>query len=100
MERKWLISTLKGDDSVVEKISVNIMVVGLNLEHNFLVPQEMCISDVVDLIVQALKDEYPKVKNMSLGKFSLMQITSGKILNPSCNFNQLGIVQGERLLLL
>ena len=84
---------------MVEKISVNIKAVGLNVEHNFLIPRDMNISDAVELIVKALCEEYPGVKNSSLGH-ALMQESSGKVLNQSCSFRQLGIVQGERMILI
>lgn len=85
---------------LVEKISINIKVVGLNVEHNFLIPQDMCVSDAVELIVKALCEEYPKVKNTSPTGHALMQASSGKVLNQSCSFKQLGIVQGERMILI
>lgn len=85
---------------MVEKISVNIEIVGLNVEHNFLIPQEMCVADGVELIVKVLCEEYPGVKSTSLSGHALMQVSSGKMLNQSCSFKQLGIVQGERLILI
>ena len=84
---------------MVEKISVNIKVVGLNVEHNFLIPKDMSAKDAVELIVKALCEEYPGVKDNAEGH-SLLQISSGKVLNPSCSLKQLGIVQGERMILI
>lgn len=85
---------------LVEKISVNIKVIGLNVEHNFLIPQDMSVFDAVELIVKALCEEYPNVKNTSSTGHALMQVSSGKVLQHSCSFKQLGIVQGERLILI
>ena len=85
---------------LVDKISVNIKVVGLNVEHNFLVPRNMLVSDVVDLVVKALCEEYPSVKNISSTGHALMQATSGKMLDQSCSLKQLGVVQGERMILI
>ena len=85
---------------LVEKISVNIKVVGLNVEHNFLIPREMSVFDAVELIVKALREEYPGAGNNSPVNHALMQASSGKILNQSCSFKQLGIVQGERMILI
>ena len=85
---------------LVEQISINIKVVGLNVEHNFLVPREMSVYDAVELIVRALRDEYPGVMNNSSASHALMQASSGKILNQSCSFKQLGIVQGDRMILI
>lgn len=85
---------------LVDKISINIKVVGLNVDHNFLIPREMSVHDAVDLIVKALCEEYPEVNNNMLDGHSLMQISSGRMLNQSCSFKQLGIVQGERMILI
>ena len=85
---------------LVEKISVNIKVVGLNVEHNFLIPWDMSVSDAVELVIKALCEEYPNVKNTSPAGHALMQASSGKVLERSCSFKQLGIVQGERMILI
>lgn len=85
---------------MVDKISVNIKVVGLNVEHNFLVPREMCVQDAVQLIVKALYEEYPGVKNNASEHHALMQAASGRVLDPAYSFKQLGIVQGERMILI
>ena len=56
---------------LIEKLSVNIKVVGLNVEHNFLIPKDMCVSDAVDLVVKSLCDEYHVVKSNSSIGYSL-----------------------------
>ena len=85
---------------MVEKISVNIKVIGLNVEHSFLVPKDMSVSDAVELIVKVLCEEYPGVNNSSSTGHALMQVSSGKVLDQTYSFKQLGIVQGERMILI
>ena len=85
---------------MVEKVSVNVKVISLNVEHNFLIPKEMSVNDATALIVAALQEEYPGVRhNVSYGSM-LMQMSSGKVLNQSCSLKQLGVIQGEKLLLI
>lgn len=85
---------------MVDKISINIKIVGLNVERNFLIPQDMRVYDAIDLIVKSLQEEYPGVKNTASLGYSMMQASSGKFLNQACSFKQLGIVQGERMTLI
>ena len=85
---------------MVEKISINIKVPSLNVEHNFLVPIDMSVGVTVGLIEKTLLEEYPGVKKSLLNTKALMQLSTGKILALACNLRQLGIIQGEKLLLL
>ena len=84
---------------MVEKISVNVKILSLNTEHNFLVPSEMCVGDAISLIVKILIEQYPEAMVKRLNEYSLMHLLSGDFLNPNCSFKQLEIVQGEKLLL-
>ena len=85
---------------MVEKISINIKVISLNVEHNFLIPCEMSVADATELIVQTLREEYHGVKKNPTNGHVLLQASSGKMLNQTCSFRQLEIVQGERLILI
>ena len=85
---------------MVEKVSINVKVVSLHTEHNFLIPWEMGVKDATQLIVQTLQEEYPSVKHSATDVHLLMQLSSGKILDAGCSFKQLGIIQGESLLLI
>lgn len=82
---------------MVEKISVHVRVIALNVEHNYLIPQHMCVADAVELIHETLLGEYPGIKQVSGAKGSLVQCSTGLMLAPDCSFWQLGIRQGERL---
>ena len=81
---------------MVEKLSVHIRVVALNVEHNYLIPQHMSVTEAAELIHKTLLEEYPGIKQVST-KGMLIQQSTGLMLDPGCSFRQLGIHQGERL---
>ncbi len=85
---------------MVDKISINVLVSSINVEHNFLVPHDMSIRHATQLILQSLREEYPGIRNTSSAGSLLMQHASGKVLNPECSLQQLGIVQGEKFVLI
>lgn len=85
---------------MVEKLSLNVLIVPLNVEHNFLIPSDMSIENATALISKAVLDEYPGVKYSTTVGTSLIQASSGKILNAKCSFRQLGIIQGEKIILI
>lgn len=82
---------------MVEKISVHIRVIALNVEHNYLIPQQMCVTEAAELVGKTLLEEYPGIRQISGIKGSLVQQSTGLVLDPGCSFRQLGIHQGERL---
>ena len=82
---------------MVEKISVHVRVSALNVEHNYLIPQHMCVTEAVELIHKTLLEEYPGIKQVNGVKGLLIQQSTGLMLNPNCSFKQLGIHQGEHL---
>ena len=85
---------------MIEKLSLNVLVVPLNVEHNFLIPADMSIENATKLISKTLLDEYPGVKYATTCINLLIQASSGKILNAKCSFRQLGIIQGEKIILM
>ena len=85
---------------MVEKISLNVEIVSLNVEHNFLIPSEMSVEAATALIVKTILDEYPGVKHSATQLSMLVQATTGKVLNAKCSFKQLGIVHGEKIILM
>ena len=82
---------------MVEKLSVHIRVVALNVEHNYLIPQQMSVMEAAELIQKTLLEEYPGIKPESGIKGNLIQQSTGLMLDPGCSFRQLGIHQGEKL---
>lgn len=82
---------------MVEKISFRIRVIALNVEHNYLIPQQMNVTEAAELIKKTLMEEYPGIKQTDGVKGLLIQQSTGLVLDPNCSFQQLGIHQGERL---
>lgn len=85
---------------MVEKLSLNVQIVPLNLEHNFLIPSDMSIENATLLIAKTILDEYPGVKYNALPQNMLIQASSGKVLTSNYSFKQLGIIQGEKIILI
>lgn len=85
---------------MAEKVSVNIMVPGLNASHNYLIPDDMSISKVYELVMNTLKDEYPGASVQRLSFYGIIQASTGKLLNEASDLSHLGILDGEKLILL
>ena len=85
---------------MVEKLSLNVLIVSLNVEHNFLIPADMSIENATMLISKTVLDEYPGVRHATMSTNLLIQSSSGKVLNAKCSFRQLGIIQGEKIILM
>lgn len=85
---------------MIEKLSLNVLIVPLNVEHNFLIPADMSIESATMLISKTVLDEYPGVRYATMGINLLIQASSGKVLNAKCSFRQLGIIQGEKIILM
>lgn len=82
---------------MVEKISVHVRVTALNVEHNYLIPQDMCAGEAAELIRKTLLEEYPGIGQSGGVQGALVQCDTGLMLPPGCSFRQLGIHQGARL---
>ena len=85
---------------MVEKLSLNVEIVPLNIEHNFLIPSDMSVENATSLIVKTILDEYPGVKHSPSVTHLLVQASTGKILSSKFSFRQLGIIQGEKIILM
>ncbi len=85
---------------MIEKVSVNIMIPGLNTSHNYLIPNDMSVSKVYELVITTLKDEYPEVSVQRLSFHGIVQGSTGKLLNEASDLSHLGILDGEKLILL
>ncbi len=84
---------------MVDKISINISVLSLNVQHNFLVPADMSVADAIALVAQTILEEYPGVRRPLEGN-RMIYASNGKLLNPACSFSQLGVVSGEKIILI
>lgn len=83
-----------------EKLSVNIEILGINAEHHYLVPDDMNVSKMIQLIVQTLSEEYPGIGGCGMERHFLIHSKSGKVLDNSCSLRQLGITNGEKSILM
>ena len=81
-----------------EKMSINIEILGLNISHNFLVPNDMNILKMTNLIQKTLEDEYPGAERGRHNNHLLIRANSGKALMTNCSLKQLGIFNGEKLI--
>lgn len=84
---------------MVETLSINLSVPAINVEHNFIVPEDMAVEVAIGLMMQTLAEEYPGVHKSALKGNQLVQRRTGKFLTPGCSFKQLGIMQGDDLVL-
>ncbi len=83
-----------------EKISINVEILGINTSHNFMVPNDMNISKMTSLILKTLEDEYLGVECSKMSNHLLIQASTGKALATNCGLSQLGIINGEKLILM
>ncbi len=85
---------------MVEKISLNVEIPGLNVNHNYLIPEDMMISKVTNLILNTLLEEYPEACNSEYQRHFILHMKHGEILNPESSLKQLGIVNGDSVILM
>ncbi len=85
---------------MVEKISINVKVPSLNIEHNFLIPKDMEISLATSLIIKTITEEYPGVASHKDAPPKLIKFSSGELLAPGATLSQLDFAHGEKLILL
>ena len=82
-----------------DKMSINVEVLGINTKHNFIVPNDMNISKMTGLIIKTLENEYHGAECSKMVNYMLIQESTGKALAQSCGLSQLGIINGEKLIL-
>ncbi len=85
---------------MVDKISINVSVLSLNVQHNFMVPVDMNVADAIRLVAQTVAEEYPGVKNKPAERNRMIRASDGNMLNPACSFKQQGILSGEKIVLI
>ena len=83
-----------------DKMSINVEVLGVNTTHNYLVPADMSVLKLTNLILQTLSEEYPRAALNKSENHFLIQAATGRILRQDCGLNQMDIVQGEKVILL
>lgn len=83
---------------LLPKLYVKVVVPALSEEYEFSVPDTMAVFDAQKLMVRILNSEYGV--SDSVANLILVDATDMKALRSECNFRQLGIEDGAKLLLL
>lgn len=81
----------------MEKISVTVKIPALGNTYNFIVPNNMSVKNVQDLMIKILNSEYG-ISNRN-NDVMLVDTEDKTVLRMECSFAQLGIVDGANLLL-
>lgn len=82
----------------MEKISVTVRIPALENSYDFLVPGNMSVKNVQQLMVRILSSEYGVLENSS--DAMLFDTEDGKALRLECSLTQLGILDGSELILM
>jgi len=82
----------------MKKLSVNIDVPAIGQCHDFLIPANMAVKDVITLIKNILVSEYGVAD--SLSDITLFGKDDARALRTECSFSQLGISDGAELILI
>lgn len=77
---------------------MKILIPGLNLEHDFLLPDGMAVKQMVLLILRILHEEYPGLCKEST-EVNLFRANTGELLKETLTPRQLGIQNGDKLVL-
>jgi hypothetical protein len=79
------------------KIPVSVWIPAISHSHEFLIPANMSVKDVIILMAKIIISEYGISDDLS--DISLLDQSDGKALNFDCSFQQLGIANGAKLIL-
>ncbi len=84
--------------SGMEKVSVSINIPAIGRKHDFTIPIDMLVKDIVFLIVSILNKEYGIMSDID--DLILIDTFDGMELPLECSFSQIGISDGAELILL
>lgn len=82
----------------MEKISITVRVPALDNTYDFLVPSNMAVRNVQQLIMKILSSEYGISDNIS--DLTLFDYEDATVLRTECSLSQLGLSDGAKLVLL
>ena len=82
----------------MEKISITVKIPALDCTCDFIVPNNMSVGNAQNLMVRILSSEYGISKTSN--DVMLFDLSDHTALRAECNFAQLGISDGARLLLI
>lgn len=85
---------------MAEKISINIEIPGLNLFHNYFVPEDMNVSKMLELVIKTLSDEYFGTRTTNLKAHMLIQASTGLVVDNGCSLKQIDTADGEKFILI
>jgi hypothetical protein len=79
------------------KLSVSVRIPAIAQSHDFLIPPNLAVKEVMQLMVAILVSEYGV--SSSLSDLVILDEADGKALKMECSFSQLGIADGAKLIL-
>lgn len=82
----------------MKKISITVRIPALDNTYDFMVPDNMSVQNVQNLIVRILSTEYG-ISNTT-NDVMLFDTSDNKALRLECSFAQLGIADGAKLLMI
>lgn len=82
----------------MEKISVSVRVPALDNTYDFIVPSNMAVRDVEQLMMKILSSEYGISE--SIADLTLFDREDATVLRMECSLSQLGIGDGAKLVLM
>lgn len=82
----------------MEKISITVRIPALDNTYDFIVPNNMSVQNIQNLIVKILSSEYGI--STTNNDVMLFDTSDNKALRLECSFAQLGISDGAKLLML
>ena len=82
----------------MKKLSVNIDIPAIGQCHDFLIPANMAVKDVITLITNILISEYGITGNLS--DVTLFGKDDARALRTECSLAQIGISDGAKLILI
>lgn len=84
---------------MTDRINISVFFPGVNNSYDFSAPSNMSVKNVVDLMVKIISEEFPGIAN-DRTRHSLIKRENGIMLNETFSLQQLGITDGEKLVMI
>ena len=82
----------------IDRISVSVRIPSLDRTQDFIIPENMSVRNVQQLIITILSSEYGVSDRIN--DAMLFNMKDAEALRLECSLEQLGIVDGSRLILI
>lgn len=82
----------------IDRISVSVRIPSLDRTQDFIIPENMSVRNVQQLIITILSSEYGVSDRIN--DTMLFSMKDAEALRLECSLEQLGIVDGSRLILI